>query len=69
MYSRCHALDKASALGDRGLNILETSGVLITTIPADVHSLVGSKIRHILHVGIIFNRGLSADNDLWVRHC
>ena len=69
MYAKCHALDKASALSDRGLNILKTSGVLITIILTNVHSLVGGEIRHILHLGIILDRGLSADNDLGVHHC
>ena len=69
MYAKFHALDKASALGDGGLNILETSRVLVTTILALVYGLVGSEIRHILHLGVIFDRGLSTDNDLGIRHC
>jgi hypothetical protein len=68
MYSKCHALNEASALADGGLNILKTSGVLVTSILADIHGLVGSEIRHVLHLCIIFDRGLSADNDLGIRH-
>ena len=69
MYAKFHALDKASALGDGGLNILETSRVLVTTILANIHGLVGSEIGHILHFSVVFDRGLSADNDLGIRHC
>lgn len=69
MCSSCHALNEAGALTDRGLNILETSRVLVTTILANIHGLVGSEIGHILHFSVVFDRGLSADNDLGIRHC
>ena len=68
MYPRCHALNEASALADGGLNILKTSRVL-ATILASVHGLVGGEIRHVLHFGVVLDRGLGADNDLGVRHC
>jgi hypothetical protein len=67
--SDCHALNEASALADRGLNIFETSRVLVTIVLAGVHGLVCSKVRHILHLGVILQRGLGADNNLGVRHC
>lgn len=69
MYAKFYALDKASALVDCGLNILKTSRVLVAAILALVYGLVGSEIRHILHLGVIFDRGLSTDNDLGIRHC
>lgn len=69
MYLKCHALNEASALGDCGLNILKPSGILVTMILANIHGFASSEIRHILHLGVILDRGLGADNDLWVRHC
>jgi hypothetical protein len=71
MHTRfnCHALDEASALADHGLNVLETSGVLFTIVLASVHGLVGSEVRHILHLGVVFQWGLGAYNNLGVRHC
>lgn len=69
MYLKCNALNETSPLADGGLNILKTSRVLVTTVLANIHGLVGSQIRYILHLGVIFDRGLGADNDLGIRHC
>jgi hypothetical protein len=63
-----NTLNKASALGDGRLDVLKTGRVLVTAILVGVDGLVGSDIRHVLHLSVILERSLGADNDLGI-HC
>jgi hypothetical protein len=64
-----NTLNKASALGNGRLDVLKTGGVLVTTILVGVHGLVSSDVRHVLHLSVVLERSLGADNDLGISHC